>query len=39
MRVRAVIILEEAAEDLESGRRFHDEREAGVGRYFGLPNL
>lgn len=34
MRVRAVIILEEAAEDLEAGRRFYDEREAGIGRYF-----
>ena len=34
MRVRAVIVLEEAAEDLESGRSFYDEREDGIGRYF-----
>jgi len=34
MRVRAVIVLEEASEDLEAGRSFYDEREAGVGRYF-----
>lgn len=34
MRVRAVIVLEEAADDLEAGRRFYDERELGVGRYF-----
>lgn len=34
MRVREVILLEEAAEDLEAGRRFYEEREAGIGRYF-----
>ena len=34
MRVRAVIVLAEAAEDLEAGRSFYDSREAGVGRYF-----
>jgi len=34
MRVRAVIILSEAAGDLEAGRTFYDEREPGVGRYF-----
>jgi len=34
MRVRAVIVLEEAALDLAAGRSFYDEREAGVGRYF-----
>lgn len=34
MRTRTVIILEEAAEDLEAGRSFYDEREPGVGHYF-----
>ena len=34
MRIRAVIVLEEAAEDLEAGCSFYDEREPGVGRYF-----
>jgi hypothetical protein len=34
MRVRAVIVLEDAAEDLEAGRNFYDGREPGVGRYF-----
>jgi hypothetical protein len=34
MRVRAVIVLEEAAGDMEAGRRFYEEREAGIGRYF-----
>ncbi len=29
-----VVILEEAAEDMESGRRFYESREAGVGDYF-----
>ena len=34
MRVRAVIILDEAVVDLEAGRAFYDAREQGVGRYF-----
>lgn len=34
MRVRAVILLAEAADDLEAGRAFYEEREPGVGRYF-----
>ena len=34
MRIRAVIVLEEAEEDLEAGRSFYDEREPGIGRYF-----
>lgn len=34
MRVRTVTLLEEAADDLESGRRFYEECEAGVGVYF-----
>ena len=34
MRVRAVIILAEAAEDLAAGRQFYDECEPGVGHYF-----
>lgn len=34
MSVRTVVVLREAAEDLEAGRFFYEEREAGVGRYF-----
>lgn len=34
MRVRAVIVLDEAVDDLESGRAFYDRREQGVGDYF-----
>ena len=34
MRVRAVIVLDEAADDLEAGRAFYDSREQDVGSYF-----
>ncbi len=34
MRSREVIVLEEAAGDLEAGRAFYDERQLGIGRYF-----
>jgi hypothetical protein len=34
MRAREVIILDEAAHDLEKGRDFYDKREYGVGEYF-----
>jgi hypothetical protein len=34
MRVRAVIVLDEAAEDLEAGRAFYEHIELGIGRYF-----
>ena len=34
MNISDVIILEEAIDDLEIGRQFYEEREAGVGRYF-----
>ena len=34
MKVKEVIVLYEAAEDLEAGRKFYDEREYGVGDYF-----
>ncbi len=34
MRIRAVILLDDAAEDLEAGRAFYEAREIGVGRYF-----
>jgi len=34
MRERAVIVLDEAAEDLEAGRAFYDSRERDVGSYF-----
>jgi hypothetical protein len=30
----SVIILEDAAEDMESGRRFYESRESGIGDYF-----
>jgi hypothetical protein len=29
-----VVILEDAAEDLESGRHFYESREPGIGDYF-----
>ncbi len=29
-----VVVLEDAAEDIESGRRFYESCEAGVGDYF-----
>jgi hypothetical protein len=29
-----VVVLEDAVEDIESGRRFYDSREPGVGDYF-----
>jgi hypothetical protein len=29
-----VVVLEDAASDLESGKRFYDSRELGVGDYF-----
>jgi hypothetical protein len=34
MRVRTVILLDEAVEDLEAGRAFYDSREQQVGSYF-----
>ncbi len=35
MKVRKVIALKEVAVDLEEGRLFYDEKEQGVGDYFG----
>ena len=29
-----VVILEDAADDMESGRRFYESRELGIGDYF-----
>jgi hypothetical protein len=29
-----VLVLEDAAEDMESGRRFYESRESGIGDYF-----
>lgn len=29
-----VVILEDAAEDIEAGRDFYDSREPGIGQYF-----
>lgn len=34
MKSENVILLEEAVEDLEIGRRFYDDQEEGVGTYF-----
>jgi hypothetical protein len=34
MKVKEVVVLYEAAEDLDAGRLFYDEREFGIGDYF-----
>ncbi len=34
MHVRAVIVLDDAVEDLAAARSFYEERESGVGGYF-----
>lgn len=34
MQIRTVVTLEQAAQDLDSGKAFYDLREAGVGLYF-----
>ncbi len=34
MKVKDVLILEEAVIDLEGGNHFYDEKESGVGGYF-----
>ena len=34
MIVQEVVVLKEAADDLEAGRIFYDQRECGVGDYF-----
>ncbi len=34
MLVKEVVILEEAANDMEAGKIFYDQREFGVGDYF-----
>ena len=34
MKVKEVIILDDASEDLEAGKIFYDEREFGIGDYF-----
>ena len=34
MNVKAVVVLEEAIEDLEEGRMFYESREVGIGDYF-----
>ena len=34
MNIKNVVVLDEAAEDLEAGRNFYDEREYGIGDYF-----
>jgi hypothetical protein len=32
--MRRIVVLEEAAEDIEQGRKFYDLQEVGVGDYF-----
>jgi hypothetical protein len=32
--MRTVVVLAEAAEDIEQGRDFYDEQEPGIGDYF-----
>ena len=32
--MRTVVVLDETAEDIEHGRRFYDDQEAGIGHYF-----
>jgi len=32
--MRKIVVLEEAAEDIEQGRKFYDLQEIGVGDYF-----
>ena len=34
MQAADILLLKEAEEDLEEGRQFYDEQEAGVGDYF-----
>ena len=34
MRIKKVVILKEVADDLNNGKIFYDQREAGVGDYF-----
>jgi len=34
MQIRTVVTLEQAAEDLDTGKAFYDAREEGVGLYF-----
>ncbi len=34
MVIKEVVVLEEAADDLEAGRVFYEQREPGVGIYF-----
>jgi hypothetical protein len=32
--MRRIVVLEEAAEDIERGREFYDHQEMGIGAYF-----
>ncbi len=32
--MRTIVVLEEAAEDIERGRKFYDQQEMGIGAYF-----
>jgi len=34
MKVKEIVLLKEAAEDLENGESFYNNREPGVGKYF-----
>jgi hypothetical protein len=33
-RISNIVVLEEAADDLVTGRNFYDQQEPGVGQYF-----
>jgi len=37
MNVKKVLVLKEAAMDLEEGRSFYDKKEKGIGDYFFKP--
>lgn len=34
MKIRDILILEDAAEDMVAGRLFYDKQESGIGNYF-----
>lgn len=34
MKVKEILVLRDALEDLEDGRDFYEGREAGIGKYF-----
>ncbi len=34
MRIRDIQILTEAVQDLDTGKRFYDQQQSGIGNYF-----